>query len=440
MRMFGQYLKNNIWDTILGAIISALLVQAICRGCYISRELTENMPAIFLSVLLLQIIMVLGSYNRRSIVFSLVFFLAAALGMVYYLRGNLNDTGGVLYAFIALAVAATVFLLSRSRAGSGLVFLIGSIVLAGAAFLQYSQSIPAFLLFLWAAASLFFYRSYRSQLLKLEAAKPAFTSYFLTVSIISALILMVGLSVQFYVIRPLDPPTRELKLITRLMSLEVVKKIGVSSEIYLIDEEQVSARMEDSDRISSVEGEIADDSTAVHSPDEGAAVPQPGQGLMERIWGSGPDGENALAISYEHKSYFILFTVLGLVLVIAGAICLKQLQRKMWYRQLLKKDRKQQVNELYHFFLKRLQQVGFPGADSDTPKEYAERMKVQLDSFSGGECDFGIISDIFTSSCYGDLQPEEKEYQQCLQFYSQFYSNSRKQLGNTRYALKYFTI
>ncbi len=438
--MFQRYLKNNLWDTILCTIISAILVQAACKGFYIPEELAANIAAIFLTALLFQIVFLLCSYSRRSIAISIIIFCMAVVFMVFVLRRNPDNAEELQYALIAFVISALVFLLSRSKTGVGALFLFGSIELAGAAFLQYSQNIAAFLIFLWAAVALFFYRVYCSQLLKLDSVRPALTSFFLTAAIISVLIISIGAGVHHFAIRPLEPPTRELKLTTRLMSLEVIQKIGVSAEIYLIDNERVSDKREESDRISSLKGDKEDDSVAPDSPDEDISAGQQEGGMAARIFGGGRDAESAFAISYQQKNYFIIYGAIGIVLIIICAICLKRLSRKMWYRKMLKKDRKQQINELYHFFLQKLQYIGFPSADTSTPKEYANRIKAQFIRFSGKDCDFGIISDAFSRSFYGDLQPEENEYQLYLRLYNEFYKNCRKQLGNVQYAFKFFTL
>lgn len=438
--MFQRYLKNNIWDTILCTIVSAILVQAACKGFYIPEELADSIAAISFTALLFQIFFLLCSYNRRSIAISMIILCVAVLVMVIVLRRNPDNAEETLYPLVAFAISALVFLFSRSKSRAGALFLFGSIELAGAAFLQYSQNIAAFLIFLWAAGTLFFYRVYRSQLLKLDSVRPALTSFFLTASIISVLIIAVGAGLHHFVIRPLDPPTRELKLITRLISLEVIQKIGVSSEIYLIDNERISDKTEKSDRISSLKGEKDDDSVAPNSPDEDVSAGQQEGGMAERIFGSGKDVESAFAISYQQKNYFIIYGAIGFVLIIVCAICLKRHSRKKWYRKLLQKDRKQQILELYHFFLKKLQHIGFPSADTCTPKEYANRIKAQFIRFAGKDCDFGIISDAFSRSFYGDLHPEENEYQLYLRLYNEFYKNCRKQLGNVRYVFKFYTL
>lgn len=441
--MLVQYLKNSIWDFLLCCLLSASLAGDIVQGFYVPVFLSTALMPLLLTTLAVQGILVFAAYNRRTIWAGIGFFLLCAVLLIVLVQGGwfAGWEGAVEYYFIAVLVSLAVFLLSRTRLGMLILLVLGVLLLAAAAFLQYTKSAVPFLLFLWGGFCLLFDRIYRHNVLHTRSARPAFSAYAALTSVICALALAAGFAFHFVVIAPLRPPTRELKLVTRLMSLEVLEKLGVASHVEIFDNEKFAQANQDSNRISSNQGETPQESpqTQPQRNDDPAGQRQDSQDQVKQ-YGSGLPETVSNAISYLRKDYTALYLAGAVLLAIAALAGGKHLQRRLRYRALRKGNRKEQVIHFYHFFVKQFQKLKLPSRGTDTPLEYSTRLGPLLARTFREEPAFSDLTAVFMECCYGDREPDEEGYRKYLAYYGLFYRNCRRTLGLPGYALRFFAL
>lgn len=433
--MVRSYLKAALWEYPLCALCSAALAWTLFQGFYLPEALARSAPLTALLALLFQGAFLLFGYSRRTAALGVCCWAAAILGGLLWARSA--PEGVPLWLLLNAAPAACVYLLSRSRPGCGLLFLLGALLCAAFAFLAYTASPLPLLLFLWAGLCLFGCRAYRRSVLTGHAARTSFPAAFLTSAVACALALSLAAGVYGAVIRPLQPPTRELKLITRLMSLEVLERLGVSSQVHLFDESKLSQTTGEEERISPNEGENPQQGPGESSPSP--LPPAEGEDPRPEL-GGGPDGAEASAISYLGKPVLALLLPLLAVLAAVGAVHLKRFSRRLWRRRLEARPPAEQVSGLYAAMVRKLRRLGLPPPGPDTPLEYAARTEILLSRLLGRENGFDALTAAYVRVRYGALPPGPEELRRCWSFYENFYPRCRRSLGNLRYARFFFFL
>lgn len=437
-----QYLRYRCWDWILCILISVGLIVNILSGFEI-EDVTAHMLVIVSLTVVLTLVYFLAAINKSTSIVGIIVGIFILIALLILCRNTnlfVNDQkyGMQIIYVITVVMSLAVFLICRTRAGIVFLFLVGNVVQAGASFLEFPCELWAYLLFLAGTGLMIFYRVYVISVLHSHTGKIRFMG-FMTQNLcvcLTALVLASGIFVG--IIKPLDPPTDELKLIQKLMSFEVLEKIGVSSVLIQVDENKESDQLPD-DRLAT--DQLDDD----EEEGDGSGKSQESQGNGSRfLSGNAMDSvaeqiQKAMAISYEVASYWYLFLIV-IIALICFIIWFKQFLRKRWLDKIDQLPRAEGIMNLYAFFLYGLSKAGCAKAKNLTLDEFQTLNAGQLSKFDHEQVNFKRLTDIYRKAYYGMQSISEEEYEDFRRYYSCFHKNICKEVGKLKYIPLYFKL
>ncbi|MGM9606061.1 MAG: DUF4129 domain-containing protein [Oscillospiraceae bacterium] len=434
----GQYLKNSIADFVLCTCITLALVPAVCSGFVLTDALSGSVIAVLLLSAVLTFLLVLLSRSRKATWLGIAAaFVLAVVGLVYInvYRPFTDETANSAFIFVLVQVitAVLVWLLTRSRPGTVVLFLIGTILCAGAHFLQFP--IPAWCLFLFllAVSASFLYRVYTVSLQKADIISGSQKTYLRQTAIVAMIVMLLAGGVFFGVVRPLNPPTLELKLITVLKSMQQLDRLGVSSTEIVLDPNLESAEEPEDEEKGNEENEEESD-----SPQGVNDIPQTSltESIRENV--TSAVQQTWAAVRYDQHNFQWLWLLLLIPAAIAAAYLWRFEHRKRWRKRVQALPRECAVVNYYRYFLKRLSRLGLKRSENATLREYAALNEVQLQPFEGEDCRFADLTATYESVLYGRHRVTDREYAAYEAFFDGFYPGLKKELGPVRYWLKAF--
>ena len=441
-----RFLKNSVWDILLCTVLIFAAATTVYSGFYVPvdqiRQYAVTAGVAFALVLLLTI----ASYNKMSIVIGIIAFVLGFAGLIAAavvsgsnLFADSEDNPFMRYLIIAVC-AVIIFLLTRFRVGAVLLFPAGVIALCMTEFMYESRHLACLFLFLTASCMMVIYRNYMHNVLHSRTIKSAQFSAVFFALILSLLVAGAGSGIYYGIVTALNPQARELKLITKHLSLDVMERIGVTDIEVIEDPDLLTEEKDEMDETTQQEAEEEDEdlngSTSEAEGDEGDS-------------GSAMDRLNKIltgpfaAIRYDWGvPLWVIYTVL-VILVIAAAITTKLLLRRRRYRKMLKQSPEERVKAMYLFYLKKFRQLKVRAIVGETPMEYAARNEKRLACFTaqGAQTvDFTELTRILVRTEYGGITPTLADTTQFETFYRRFYRNCREYLGRVQYIFKFFIL
>lgn len=333
---------------------------------------------------------------------------------------------------IVLAVAAVVLALSWTRVGTAFLFLLGSILCAGANFLQFPIPLWSLLLFAASTLCMYFWRGILRSENQAAAGGVSTGSACLSVAMLSLLSLAVAAGLYLVVVRPLAPPTRELKLVTQLRSMTLLQVLGVSRTEIILDadpehrEEEPPEEQKKGELPGETESDAIDDR---QEREENTEPPEEGETDSGR--------EEAESLRYDLPPSRTLWPLLLIPLLIAALLALRAYRRKRWRRLVAALPPEEAVVNYYSRMLSLLSRVGLRRAERQTLREFAGMYRDGL-AVCFPESDFRQLTEIYERAFYamGGVSPREKALVE--EAYSRLPAALRRELGPLRYALTAF--
>ena len=433
----GQYLKNSIADLVCCTAMTLALVQALCSGFVLTDAVSGSVWAVLVLSAAATFVLVLLSRSRAATAAGIVG--AAVLAVAALVWINLERPFGdeaanslFIFALIQIVTALLVWLLTRSRPGTAALFLMGSLLCAGAHFLQFPIPVWSLFVFLPAAAISFQVRVHAVSVREADLVSGTPAAYLGQTAAVAAVALLLAGGVFFGVVRPLSPPTRELKLITTLRSMQTLEVLGVSSTQIILDPDLQSTQEPETEEKGNEETEQESD-----SPLGEENLPQ--QSLTEAVRDSVTSTVQQAwqAVRYDRASFQWLWLLL-LPAAVAAAYLWRYERRRRWRRRVQALPRESAVVNYYRFFLKRLARLGLKRPANSTLQEYAANHAHQLEPFEGEDCRFADLTATYESVLYGRHRVTDREYAAYEAFFDRFYPGLRKELGAMGYWLKAF--
>ena len=361
----------------------------------------------------------------------------AVIGLVYinvsHPFTDETSNSAFIFALVLVVTALLVWLLTRSRPGTVVLFLIGTILCAGAHFLQFPIPVWCLFLFLLAISASFLFRVYNVSLQKADIVSGSTAAYLRQTGIVAVAVLLLAGGVFFGVVRPLNPPTQELKLITVLKSMQQLDRLGVSRTEIVLDPNLSSTEEPEDEEKGNEENEEESD-----SPQGENEIPQ--QSLTETMRENFTSAvqQTWAAARYDQHNFQWLWLLLLIPVAIAAAYIGRFERRKRWRKRVQALPRESAVVNYYRYFLKRLNRLGLKRSAHATLREYAALNEVQLQPFEGENCRFADLTAIYESVLYGRHRVTDQEYAAYEAFFDRFYLGLKKELGPVRYWLKAF--
>ena len=432
-----RYLRSQIWEILTCTAAGAGLALNLCAGFYLPEHLTAAWPLTIFIALAVTVLLTLAAYIKRTTLIGLGVGVLLVLCAVLWAReaevlsAQGLSTHPLLYVLLAVLAPVLVFLAGRTQTGLIVCFLVGSVLIAAFWFLQYPVSLGGYLAFVAGTLLLYLQRVYSRSLMGSSSGRVRVGAYFSQSVLLVAL--AVALSAGFYagVVRPLDPPTDELKLITRLLSLEVLEKLGVSSQTVITTPEQLSQLTQEEERTTQDEPEQPEQSEP--QPTQTPDMPD------EELSNPGSQSQDAQGISYRTPS-LIPLVVLLVILLLAGPPCLKVWRKKRWYQKTMARPPQQAAAALYLRMLRGLSRAGVKREASLTLTEFVSSHQKDLEDFSVGGVDFPRLTALYEPLVYGNIQLEPSQLEEFAAVYRQFFKNLRKKMGIWKYLRHFYFL
>lgn len=304
-----------------------------------------------------------------------------------------------------------------------LLFLLGNLLGAGAHFLQFPAPGWAYVLFLPACGGLYLYRAYgaavrRAVLGRVRAGQQLSQLLALTL----AALLLAGAG-YWALIRPLDPPTQELRLIQRLRSMELLQVLGVSSVKTVLD--------------PSLSASAPPDRTEFGSPPP-ETPPEPE--LPEVTPPSAPaetlePAEAASPVNYPARTHLSRLWLLCLIpAAIALAVGLRGWHWRHFRKRLGAMEHGEALLRGYPVLLKKLGRACLARSKTQTLTEFSTESAAALEAFPG----FQEATELYQRVLYGASPVSDEAYMEFDNLLTAFRRDLRRELGTIKYYLQAF--
>lgn len=437
-----HFLKYRVWDLILCVCISTGLVFHIYSGFLLEDAFSSNVWKVVGVLAVESVALILFSYNRLTTGIGIGVGIILLALFLAYARSNdvfIDETGNSLCIALSVTVLTglLVYLASRSRPGLIALFLAGNIVMAGSAFLQFPVKVWGFLLFNPALCILFWYRNYVKTLRKVQSGKVRMPGFLLQTCVICMVAFVLAGGIYGGIVRPLNPPTRDLKLITRLKQMEILKVTGVYNVIEYFDPEMASGNVPDGDMNGQEDTEEQknenpeNESSQNQKPD----IPQEEEETPDR-----PQTQVAQEVWYDLHEINIPWLIIIIAALIAATFLTRYYLKKRWECRVKALQPESRIVNYYMYFYSRLSRTGYKKPKTHTFYEYARDMEHPLETFADGKADFMYLTDIYIRTFYGRNPVTAEEVQLFEQFYGRFHKALRKEIGIFKYFINIFRI
>jgi len=418
-----KYIGEYLGDFILCILIGTGLALNVFAGYEMTDPWSGHLWAVAGMVTAVMVLLFAAYYKRILLVISFIAEAAALIAAIIILQkmgvftaSKTIDQNPLLFWIIVISTSVLVFWAARSRAGIIILFLAGTIMTAAFDFLQFPVCQGGYLAFVFGAFVLLLYRIYCISFRHSDKVQAAFSRYFVQSLIISLAALMLAGGVYYGLVKPTSPPTDQLKLTAQLMSMDIVRKAGISSVTVIPANEMVR------------EVQKENQSKNHNEPEKEGKIVQ-GQNPM-----------TTKKVTFPLPSNFIWMTAVSIIVLLILAMIIKLLGRKRWYRALLQQSKEDSALELYNYFLKKIRKTGCGRPDGHTLLEYAYGLQTKLEPYAVGDANFLSLTQIYTKILYGCQNISEDEWELFIDFYKELNHNLKKEMGSLRYLVHLFSI
>ncbi len=427
-----HFWKYRLIDWLLCSMISVSLIYAVCSGFILEDPFSGNAFAVIGIALIINLILVMFTYNRKTVVAGIaagvvVVIIFIVLNYQYRPVTNETENSTMIFFMIAVAMSVYAYLLGRSRAGIIVLFVTGILIDAGAAFLQWPEPAWSFLLLPAGCVMLYMYRVFSGTLAKVQVGQIKLFRYIVQTIVVGVLAFGISLAGYYGIVRPLNPPTQELKLIQQLMSMDILERLGVSTTKEIFSEDLISEEDPEDERF-----EDEEESTEEETETE-AETSRP---ESEQI--DSPDTNESENITYEKLDFNWLWLLLLIPVAIAVAYIIKHRLRKSWKKKVDGLQNRGAVINYYTLFTKDLAKAGIKRQEQTTLREFAALQEYKLSTFDTEGVTFAQLTGTYEKTIYGKAQVTDKERESFETYYSAFYENLKKEVGKFKYYLTLF--
>ncbi|MEN6326295.1 MAG: DUF4129 domain-containing protein [Syntrophomonas sp.] len=427
-----KYTEKYFWDFILCVLISTGLSFNIFAGYEMTDPLSGNFPATAGAVVAITALLFLAYYDRRALIISVIAEALALIAAIVILQhtgvfseAQTIDGNPLLFWIIVISTSIVVFWAARTRTGLAILFLAGTIMTAAFDLLQFPVCKWGLFALSFGVFVLFLYRVYCISLIDSDKGNTSFSIYFTQSVIVGMAALVLASGCYYGIIKPMAPPTDQLNLTKKLISMDILKEMGVSSTRIIYSDDTVRTSPNENQQNTNK----GDNNSKKHNEQnkEGTIV-------------HGKDPMTAKPVTFPLDYHIMWITAASILVIIVLAIVIKLLLRKKWYSDLLKKSKEDCAMELYNYFLKKIRKTGFKRPNGLTLHEYAYDLQNKLEDFSVGDANFLSLTQIYTRILYGCQNISEDEWEQFTDFYKEFNRNLKGEMGSFRYFVHFFSV
>lgn len=422
-----QYLNIRKWDMLLCAVMIFALTITVYAGFDATDLWREKILFLVIGTAVETVAWFLVFYSKRTIPIGAAVVVIVLIVMTVMARsGGVNpfadEAENAYFKFFLLtAVAFGVVILSRFRGGSIVLFAGGVFLIALIQFMYENSMVFSLLLFLCAAGVMIAYRNYMTNVLNSATVQVApGRSVFMSFLMIVCVMAVAG-GVFFAIVKPLDPPKQDVKILTKYMSLEILEKIGVANVTTIHDLEQNASN------------EQKEDMTVDKSNNQDTEGQDDGKAKNKN------QTERQEWIKY-HRDILIGVVPVLIAALIVAVILIRLYLRKRKYQKMLALDIEQRIPAFYQYFLNCFRHVGVNRHPEETPYEFSGRAAPLVRDFETGGVGLRELTETLVAAKYGLREITHEELAAYDSFYKAIFKNCRKRLGNFKYAFHFFTI
>lgn len=437
------YIKIRVWDFLLCILCQVGLIFTIFSGFLLEDAVCKNTFLVIILLAVFDAILFLFAYNRKLMIAGIILGILAIAFYIFHAASTgvfddeaANSLGITL--FLIFITALIVFLLGRSRGGIIVLFILGTFIIAGAYFLQYEVMLWTFLIFEAAVLLFFLYRNYCVTLGNVQAGKVRLPVFIMQALIVCLIAFVLSCGVYKVIIKPLNPPTRQLKLLTVLEDMDVLRVLGVSSMREMLDPDTLSSeelqQILYSDQLNEA-GEQEYDKE--NEKEESTELSDDSRQDKKDPF------RNSLPAELLHNvfhNYGWIYILAAIVILIVLLLALRNIRRKKWTDRVETLSKENQVVNYYRYFLDRLSRLGYAKPPQRTLSEYAADISHEMEAFASGDITFDKLTEIYIDTYYGAHPVTEEQAGWFKNFYREFPKNTKREIGFFRYILKYFVL
>lgn len=449
---YKRYFKYCLPDFLLVLLMTTGFTINVYQGFYLPETLSSDVLRLVIIAGVVTAALLAASYSLKTVKIAVPAAVILAVIAVFFAyakeisltEGDDPQLNAGLWYLLTILCTLAVFLLARAPQGSLALLAGGVFLISVLAVLGYECRAWGYILFLFAGSVNFIYKRYRRNVFRTSTAKDAFPPLLAAAALVTAVSLLIGTFLCFTVVKALDPPVKDLKLITKIVSVEVLDRLGISQKESLMDLNNTSQDInENMDQVSS---EVGDQDEKLEKEAENQSSDGPetdDNSRSESDLTVNPDESVfARAVSYAMpKLSPVMKIVLAILLLAAAAAVIFIIvnRRKYFLKRISKLSKEEQIVYLYSWYRKKFKHLNIARPEGDTPYEYAARIELKTRHLNAGDITWMDLTDDFVRIYYGGQEISDEDYEKWLKYYGEFHRNCRRMLGG-KYLLKYFVL
>lgn len=343
-----------------------------------------------------------------------------SIGMIVNILAGFKESE--MQSALPLVIVCTlgaVFAASRTRVGMIVLFLAGTLIQAGASFLQFPCSLAAYMLFLTGSVWMYFFRIYVISLGNAHTGKVRTGKLMLQNVWICVLAMALAGGIFCGIVKPLDPPVHELKLIQKQKSFDLLEKIGVVSHLEQPNLNRQSDQKSEETLATSQTDETQED-TDSSGQNQKISGTQADASTSEQIAQTlQKPSERVQAITYHETARWYLWVIVAVAAVLFF-LWLYNYRKKRWFTKLEQLSLSRRILCLYAYFLKRWEKQGCVRAGNQTLDEYLQVKGTEMQTYDSPDASWAHLTEIYRKVYYGGMEASEQDYTEYLKYYEVF--------------------
>jgi hypothetical protein len=437
----SHYCKSRLGEYFFSLCVAVSLIYVIASGFLMDDVWSGKLSAILPLSALVLLLCYLAAYRRWMTGGAVVVGVILAAAVVIYCQQNhplADETANstFLYLLITLLVTVLVYLLGRSRWGTVALFLVGTLIAAGAHFLQFPAPLWSVVVIPTGVIGIFLCRVYLVGLKQALLGREAHWKTWVQSGLLCLLTLALAGGIYGGIIAPLDPPTQELKLISVLRSMESLQVLGVSTTRTVLDTELTStASPELSQSTDQTQEEEDEEPKETEVPDNGSDLASDDQQEESS------EETDLSAVSYDTKTLNLWWLWLLLIpALLAGGCGGLMARRKAWHRKQQTLPPEEALMNYYLFFLSKLRRLEFRRPEGQTLRIFVRENQHRLAHYQVDDVTFQWLTEQYERVFYGGQPVTPETLEKCEAFYQHFYPALRQEVGSVGYYLRGFWL
>lgn len=426
----SSYIKTHIAEYFFTLMISFGLAINVASSFVINESVFSNYTLIVSIVSVVNLLMFASGVNKKTTIVGIVlYFLITVFAAVYigstgkvaYLEGE--KSGNTLMIIILIVSTTIVYLATRNKKIFSIFVPTATIVCAAFRFLEYPVSALGFVMLVLGIVLEFLYKTYYDSLMEATIGDYNVRHFVFQSLVIALIVSCMSYSIYAVVIKPVNMPTRDIKLITKLLSWDVIDKVGISSKTEVL-----------SDTVKS--NKETDKELEKEEPSE-----KPNQKENEDIKQKKKSEIPAFAIKYDYKESNNMWMISFVAVIPILPFIIKYFFRRNQRKKIKTASPAEGCMYLYSYFIKKLKVAKITKSDNLTLNEYVSNNLGDLSAFNTNSgTTFVQLTDIYVREIYGGYVPNDDDYTKFKDFYEEFFINMKNYIGKRKYIFKFWML